>query len=99
MQLVAGANTLMTVLASTVMVTWAAIGWEKQAKALPFSKCVMNLDHLLSPHHSRVGWSKRRHLCEAWHLQAFSGHKHHTHGPHAVVSSARPSPEDIFFYM
>ena len=49
MQLVAAANTLMTVLASTVMVTWAGIGWEKQAKALPFSKCVMNLAHLLSP--------------------------------------------------
>ena len=99
MQLVAAVNTLMTVLASAVMVTWAGIGWEKQAKALPFSKCVMNLAHLLYPLHGRVGWSKRRHLCGAWHLQALSCHKHHTHDPRAVVSSAQPSPEDIFFHM
>ena len=32
----AAANTLMTVLASTVMVMWAGIGWEKQAKSSAF---------------------------------------------------------------
>lgn len=92
--LMAAANILMRVLA--LMVTRAGISREKQARALPFSKCVMSLAHPPSPHHRRAGWSRRGHLRGAWHLWALSCHEHHTHSPHAVVS-AQPSPEDIFF--